>query len=118
VYFYISVKMENENNSDIVQQFNVRLSYCLTRISQTCALIRKHKENLQTSGDFSFPVQLKYWLKYLQKPLKCKDSPAGVPFMPNFAETNPSTILEYSYLNRVQDAGSDSVCDGAEWVWK
>jgi hypothetical protein len=92
-----------ENDSDIVQLFNIRLSYCLTRISRTCALIRKHKANLQTSGDFSFPIQFEYWLN-------------SVPFVPDFAATNLKTILEYSYLHRGQDAESDIVCDGEEWV--
>jgi hypothetical protein len=96
--------MEKENNSDIVHLFNVRLCYCLTRISRTCVLIRKHKENLQTSGDFSFPIQLEYWLN-------------SVPFVPDFAAAKPKTILEYSYLNRVQVAESDRVCDWEEWVW-
>jgi hypothetical protein len=95
--------MESEKDSDIVRVFNVRLCYCLTGIARTCALIRKHKENLQTSGDFSFPIQLEYWL-------------SSVPFVSNCAATNQKTILEYSYLNRVQSAESDTACDGEEWV--
>lgn len=103
--------METENNFDIVQLFNVRLCYYLTRISRTCCLIRKHKENLHACGDFSFPVQLKYWLKYLQNCVKCEDS-----FMPTFAAENPKTILEYSCISRTQVAGGETVCDGVEWV--
>lgn len=110
------VKMETENNSDVVQLFNIRLSYYLTRIPRTCALIRKHKENLLTSGDFSFPVEWKYWLKYLEKCVKCKDSFITVPFTYNFAAENSKTILEYLYFNRVQVAEGETVCDGAEWV--
>lgn len=112
----VNGNMETENNYDSVQLFNVRLSYYLTRISRTCVLIRKHKENLQISGDFSFPVQLKCWLKYLQNCVNCKDSFISVPFMPKLAATNPKTILEYSYINRVSVAGDETVCDDAEWV--
>lgn len=97
------LKMEKENHVDIVRLFNVRLCYCVTRISRTCGLIRKHKGNLQTSGDFSFPVQLDYWLN-------------SVPFVQDFGAAKPKTILEYSYLNREQVAESDRVCDAEEWV--
>jgi hypothetical protein len=116
--FCTSVDMEKENNSDILQRFNIELCSYLTRISRTCTLIRKHKDNLQTYGDFSFPVQLKYWLRYIQNAVTCKDSSTNVPSIPNVAAANPMTVLEYSYLNRVQGHRSDTVFDGAEWVWQ
>jgi len=108
--------MEKEKNSDILQLFNIELRFYLTRLSRACSLIRKHKEHFQTSGDFSFPVQFKYWLRYIQNAITCKDS-SNVPCIPNAAAANPMTILEYSYLNRVPGPGSDTVFDGAEWVW-
>jgi hypothetical protein len=110
--------MEKEKNSDILQLFNVELCFYLTRISGTCALIRKHKEHLQTSGDFSFPVQLKYWLRYIENGITCKDSSTSITSLPDVAVANPMTILEYSYSNRERGPRSDTVFDGAKWVWQ
>jgi hypothetical protein len=119
VYFFsfcINVNMEKENNSDILRLFNIELCFYLTRISRTCANVRKHKEHLETSGDFSFPVQFKCWLRYIQNAMTCKDS-SNVPCITNAAAAYPMTILEYLCLNRVPGPGSDTGFDGAEWVW-
>jgi hypothetical protein len=111
--------METKNNSDILQLFNIELCFYLTRIARTCALIRKHKENLQTSGDFSFPAQFKYWLRYIQNAVACKDNSTDIPsIIPTVAAANPMTILEYAYLNSVPGPGNDTVSDVAEWVWQ
>lgn len=107
--------MEKEINSDILQLFNIELCFYLTRLSRACTLVRKHKEHFQTSGDLSFPVQFKYWLRYIQNAITCKNS-SYLPCIPSAAAANPKTILEYSYLHRVPRPGSNTVFDGLEWV--
>jgi hypothetical protein len=56
-------------------------------------------ENLRTSDDFSFAVQLDYWLN-------------NVPFVPEFVATEPKTLFEYSYLKKLQ---VNRVLDAEEW---
>ncbi|XP_069704881.1 DALR anticodon-binding domain-containing protein 3-like isoform X3 [Periplaneta americana] len=98
----------------IVQQFIAKLCCNLTNSLQTCSLVKQHNDNLQTCGDFSLPVQLKCWLKYLNCEEKC-----SIYLKNNALDPDKSTILDYSYLLQAHNdecQNGDGFCDKAGWV--
>ena len=93
---------------DNLNLFTSELSFYLTNLKCLCPLIRKHKANLGTCGDLSFPSNFEYWIKYL--------STNHVKTKSKFCVSS-STIFDYCFHykneSKIQE---DNMCDRTSWV--